>query len=94
MMKLTWEECVHLDPRLADLERAAIAWRASTRSSDWLTPWYSELKPMVVRAVGWCRSDIEPDSPLATSAAYDCVYRHLLDIVRSRPRRSRSRRAA
>jgi len=75
-----FERLCRLEPRLEDLRQYVL--RLRTKPGDRLQQWYGEVKPQLLRLVGWQAERIE----LANPEAYDTAYDFLLELLeRGRP---------
>lgn len=85
MNKITWSECVFIEPRLLDVERQIkevkdTGGKGFCANSVWygLTD-YPNFREYVYQLVGWecCNTD----KRIRTSEAFDVVYKHLYDLL-------------
>ncbi len=83
--RLTWQDLVAREPRLADLRIAAERARPTADASFCANAvWYGYgghlgLKPRLVRLVGWGAQSHDP--VLRSCDAYDLVYQTLYDLL-------------
>lgn len=81
MEQLTFRELAEIEPELQDLLEQALS--VSDRNPKYCadTVWYHELKPQLVRLVGFAAKN--PNKRLHTSYAYDLAYETIYDALPS-----------